>query len=32
MTSSIAAAVDRVDPQIALAVPRTMEQEHGAGE
>jgi ABC-type antimicrobial peptide transport system permease subunit len=26
MTSSIAAAVDRVDPQIALAVPRTMEQ------
>lgn len=26
MTSSIAAAVHRVDPQIALAVPRTMEQ------
>jgi ABC-type antimicrobial peptide transport system permease subunit len=26
MTSSIAAAVHRVDPQIAVAVPRTMEQ------
>jgi putative ABC transport system permease protein len=26
MTSSVAAAVHRVDPQIALAVPRTMEQ------